>query len=93
MKKLEKVAKLKLLKELSDKMSEILMSERGDDETVSPEDMMEDLEGHEMQKVSIMAPDKESLVKGLSKAEEIIDDDDLDLDDLELEDEEEDELY
>lgn len=93
MKKLEKMAKLKLLKELSDKMSELLMDERSEEDHLSPEGM---------QKVSVMAPDKESLVEGLSKAEEIVDKDslmmeDLDSDELDLEDleddEDEDELY
>ena len=64
MPKQEKSGKLAALKELIKQMDEIMSSDMD-----SP---MEDSSMPEMQKVSIMAPDKEGLKQGLEKAEDIL---------------------
>jgi hypothetical protein len=55
----EKMGKMAALKELIKEMNSLMGS---------------DLEpsGHEMQKVSVMAPNKEDLMKGLEKAESVL---------------------
>lgn len=86
MPKQEKSGKLAALKELIKQMDEIMASDME-----SPED---DGHAHEMQKVSVMAPDKEGLKKGLEKAEDVLADHKLGMDlaphsdEEELEDEE-----
>ena len=65
---LEKEAKLRLLKKLSDEMSKLMMEE-GHDEDKEGMEMSDEIPHEEsMQKVTVAAPDKEALKKGLDKA-------------------------
>lgn len=95
-KDLAKVAKLKLLEELSEKMAEMMMEKGSEEESLG-------LPVDEMQKVTVAAKDPESLKEGLSTAEQLVaklpqedeeesDIDGIDLEDLMLEDDEEDSI-
>lgn len=79
----EKMGKMAALKELIQEMNALM----GSDLDSSEEDMPE-----KMQKVSVMAPDKESLLKGLDKAEDVLEGE-HGLDGMKKDSEEEDESY
>lgn len=63
----EKMGKMAALKQLIEEMNALIAN---DMEGESSSDKMPS----EMQKVSVIAPDKESLMKGLDKAEDVLED-------------------
>jgi hypothetical protein len=65
----EKMGKMAALKELIQEMNALMGS---DFESEDESEMMPEMSEDKMQKVSVMAPDKESLMKGLDKAEDVL---------------------